>query len=333
MNGENQHIAEELWAKFFAGECAEEEIALVNAWKDKSEENRQEFELMKQIWTLSGSAVTSDSIDVDAAWQSVDKQTSGKVISINKPESKAKIAFSWAAMIAALFIIGSLIWLNNSNDTTSQFAEALTGKSPSELTLPDGSVVNLDTDSRLKHFKINDGELREVWLDGQAFFSIAPDKEHPFIVHTDVSDIKVVGTAFEVNTRTEGTVNVKVEEGIVSVSNRNSADVKQIVKGELAIVSEEMSEIIVAEISDPAAFYWKDKTIKFKRTNMFVVAETLKNAMGIDLEFSSDKIGNCEITATFKNESPESIIDIIATTLGLTYSKSNQAYTLTGEGC
>ena len=68
----------------------------------------------------------------------------------------------------------------------------------SRMILADGSVVMLNADSRLKYPTSFDGPVREVYLTGEAFFTIQKDPEHPFIIHTDKMNIRVLGTSFNV---------------------------------------------------------------------------------------------------------------------------------------
>jgi ferric-dicitrate binding protein FerR (iron transport regulator) len=64
--------------------------------------------------------------------------------------------------------------------------------------LSDGTHITLNADSRLKYPSAFDGKTREVYLTGEAFFDVQKDPEHPFIIHTNKINIKVLGTEFNV---------------------------------------------------------------------------------------------------------------------------------------
>ncbi|MBR1463381.1 MAG: FecR domain-containing protein [Prevotella sp.] len=84
-------------------------------------------------------------------------------------------------------------------------AKRITTKHDKEfwLTLDDGTLVHLNYNTRLIYpEKFGRGD-RNVILDGEAYFMVAKDKSRPFIVHTPNGDVKVYGTEFNVNTRTE----------------------------------------------------------------------------------------------------------------------------------
>jgi transmembrane sensor len=73
-----------------------------------------------------------------------------------------------------------------------------TRRTKSRMILADGSSVMLNAESRLKYPASFDGPVREVYLTGEAFFTIQKDPEHPFIIHTDKMNIRVLGTSFNV---------------------------------------------------------------------------------------------------------------------------------------
>src|SRR5205085_10891901 len=70
--------------------------------------------------------------------------------------------------------------------------------SKSKLQLPDGTQVWLNSDSKITYGESFMGATREVQLSGEAYFDVVKDKEHPFIIHTQSIDLKVLGTAFNV---------------------------------------------------------------------------------------------------------------------------------------
>src|ERR1019366_6846207 len=75
-------------------------------------------------------------------------------------------------------------------------------KSPSrvksKIVLSDGSVVTLNSETTLRYPAEFNGQTREVYLDGEAFFDVAKDHKHPFIVHAGKMNVRVLGTAFNI---------------------------------------------------------------------------------------------------------------------------------------
>ena len=87
------------------------------------------------------------------------------------------------------------------------------------LVLPDGSKIWLSPSSSLEYPDQFNGNLREVKLEGEAFFEVAKDKKHPFIIHTGPMDTRVVGTSFDIQSyKCWKKFSVTVVTGIVKVS-------------------------------------------------------------------------------------------------------------------
>ena len=100
------------------------------------------------------------------------------------------------------------------------------------MTLPDGTRVHLNGNSRLSYPLAFKGDLREVALVGEAYFIVAKDKDHPFIVHTADGDIKEYGTEFNVSTHGTNTEVVLVR-GSISVKPKLGTE-KMMVPGDKA---------------------------------------------------------------------------------------------------
>ncbi len=112
-------------------------------------------------------------------------------------------------LIAALFLVaGGFVsyylihnnLLHHSNISYGPTTEIACGKRMrKKIILPDGSSVWLNTNSKIQYDDaMLQKEHRDVTLYGEAFFDVAKDKKHPFIIHTQKITIKVLGTAFNV---------------------------------------------------------------------------------------------------------------------------------------
>ncbi|MBN8718060.1 MAG: FecR domain-containing protein [Sediminibacterium magnilacihabitans] len=103
--------------------------------------------------------------------------------------------------------------------------------SKTQLTLPDGSQVWLNAGSKLKYDKNYGAGLREVSLSGEAFFDVVKNPAHPFVIHTEKIDIKVLGTAFNVKSYPgEKHTETSLIRGSIEVTIRNKSARKIILK-------------------------------------------------------------------------------------------------------
>src|SRR6266404_8039455 len=103
--------------------------------------------------------------------------------------------------------------------------------STSQIQLPDGSVVWLNASSNLTYDKNFGKTFREVNLTGEAFFNVTKDPSHPFIIHTKVIDVKVLGTEFNVKGYpNDAYTETSLIRGSVEVTVKNRADEKHYLK-------------------------------------------------------------------------------------------------------
>lgn len=127
-----------------------------------------------------------------------------------------KYLLAFAASIAAIGLLVTIVWFAGGRD-----GEYVTGAGEQHTaTLKDGSVLELNARSRVR-FRITGAERRAELLEGQALFRVAHDAQRPFIVSSNDTEVRVVGTQFDVKRRDRRTV-VTVIEGRVAVSPRGA---------------------------------------------------------------------------------------------------------------
>ncbi|MEP7258710.1 MAG: FecR domain-containing protein [Flavitalea sp.] len=103
--------------------------------------------------------------------------------------------------------------------------------SKTKIQLPDGSQAWLNADSKLTYNESFTGASREVTLSGEAYFDVVKDKAHPFIIHTESIDLKVLGTAFNVRSyANEKNTETALIRGSVEIVLRHNPDKKIILK-------------------------------------------------------------------------------------------------------
>ncbi len=139
--------------------------------------------------------------------------------------------FNWkktlvaASVIGLLFLVGWQLFFSDRNEekTLARDNEIVTKKgTKSKVLLPDGSTVMLNADSRLYYSENFNDSLREVTLEGEAFFDVVKDAKRPFIVHTSGINIRVLGTAFNVKSYPqEPTIEATLVRGLIEVEKTN----------------------------------------------------------------------------------------------------------------
>jgi transmembrane sensor len=319
MNKEEQDI---LIAKVICGEASLQEINQFNKLLESDANLKSEFE--KSKIALNKFKELPD-FDTDAAW----KKMKGR---INTKQAKRFQLNPLIRNIAASLIIvgiGSLL-LVKIKQNQNKIAVATQNHTTKEK-LPDGSQISLNKESSIE-YDFSKNEKRIIKLKGEAFFEVVHDEKKPFII--EVEDLKItdIGTSFLVSENDkQNEVTVSVEEGIVLVEQNNSKI--ELRAGEQATYYAETGKIDKLKINNKIRPSYASKILKFNRTTLNDAIENINSMYGTNIILSTKQIQNCEITASFTDENPDIILQVICETLHLDMKKNNNQIILSGVGC
>lgn len=198
-----------------------------------------------------------------------------------------------------------------------------------KVTLADGTMVNLNAGSSLKYpVQFIKGHKREVVLDGEAFFDVAKDKAHPFIVKTRGVDVKVLGTKFNVSSYQEDAdINTVLIEGSVKLCDANNANKKaMLVPGEKGSWNKNKNDIAVNQVDTRFYTEWINGEIVFRKTPFRDIIIKLERTYNVTIENNRKDILDKKFNASFnKNiESIEKVLETMSKIQGFTYKKEGK---------
>lgn len=218
----------------------------------------------------------------------------------------------WMLRIAAtitLLITSGFLFNIYMNDSTSLQEIVTAEELMQDITLPDGSIVAINKYSTLSFPKTFSEKERVVILEGEGFFKVTKNMNQPFIVKTKNSEIKVLGTAFNVRAyENEPNTLIEVEEGSVAF-NIPALNQKRILKANDKIIFNNsdatISEIEVLDWQDIA---WKSKKLNFDNQPLSEILEYINTNFDTKVEFDAAKINECSLSATLVENQPETIL-------------------------
>lgn len=219
------------------------------------------------------------------------------------------------AAAVALLLMGSIAYWVVSRSNTVQYTTGF--GVTQEITLPDQSTVVLNANSTLRYSKEWKQGPREVWLEGEAYFSVVKGISTPrqFMVHTEGLAVEVLGTTFNVNQRSEKT-EVVLTSGRVKLSLDNPEQEKVLMQpGELVAYSSQTQQYVKQSIDTKIYTSWKDNLLIFKNQPLREIARTLEDRYGYVIRFDDPKIGEEYFTTTL----PADQVDILFTMLASSY--------------
>lgn len=183
-----------------------------------------------------------------------------------------------------------------------------------QIVLPDGSTVDLNANSKLTTHIVN-GKDREVWLDGEAYFTITKQPDgSKFIVHTGDLDVEVLGTEFNVRGLQEKT-EVVLESGKVQLHLKEAADMKVIMEpGELAEFSKVSGQLTKRDVNTRIYTSWKEGKIIFENAGASEIAQILRERYHVNV-----KVEEGSILGEFNGIFPSDDVNVVVTALEKTY--------------
>src|SRR5699024_1879941 len=196
------------------------------------------------------------------------------------------------------------------------------------LRFNDGSVIKVNGGSTLRYPENFSDSKREVYLEGEAFFTVAHDESKPFVIHTGDLTIRDLGTAFNVKAyKKDKEVQVAVTVGSVSISKNDSirhsdlVDEQIILKIDQWAVYNELDgdfEQGRGDISDMIA--WKDNILVFHETPFSEVARMLERWYGVKIVLKDKELGGMILEGKYDNVRLETVLESIQFVLGFEYS-------------
>ncbi len=196
-----------------------------------------------------------------------------------------------------------------------------------ELVLPDGTHVILNAGSYMRYPTRFTGVHREVMINGEAFFKVKEDKQHPFIVHTNSADIKVLGTSFNVKAYdTDDQFMVCVETGKVQVDMPEA--MMRISPNEQIMFNKYNGEFKKEKEDVKRVKSWINKGLYFNKTPIRSVARELQRMYNCKIEFAPGYEYTDFVYGEHDNMSLESVLKSIQYTTSIRYKKEQDYYLL-----
>lgn len=334
----NRITSEEQWglvAKYLGGEATDMEKTVVENWIEESDENRDEFNRCLDLYKKTDAYFLAKKFDPDKAFEAVGRKTGiiGKV-----EQGRGKIIlpkfFKYAAAAMIFLAIGIASWYFISvKGQENMLVQATHSQEQKTVTLPDGTNITLNGNTRIVFPEDFTGDSRNVEIEGEAFFDVEPNPAKPFIIKAGDTQIRVLGTSFNVLAYPDAeTVEVVVETGKVQVTGKTGSDQISnevfLEPGEKATVTKKIKSVVKKVNDDPNYNSWKTGNFVFEKSTLSYVIETLEKSFQVEINVSDPEIENLKYSVKFENKPIEYIMDVIRLTFNLELTIEGNIYYL-----
>ena len=251
-----------------------------SAWKDTAE-NGMDSATQKRIFSA------------------IEKKTKGK--SKNYGLLHFATGFAVAACLTAGFFFVSSLYSRKAPSMVT--VSALCGQQ-SMVTLPDGSVAYLNSDSYITYNTDYNDKDRTIFLSGEAYFEVAKNKEIPFIVDAQgVLKVQALGTKFNVKAYPgEKEITATLKQGCIMATSNDSKVILN--PGEEARYSKTSNRLVSNLSPNPDHLIpWRDNELLLTKSSLLEISEILKRMYGVNVVFKNDKVKSICYTGLIRNNS------------------------------
>lgn len=257
-------------------------------WLGEDKVNRVVLEKIDLYWKKNRENTAKADHEV---WESLIQrisETEGKAA-----RSSGRQIFRYLSRVAAVLIIGlvtAYVFIEyheeGATDQVRYLEKVSLNGQKINIQLADGSKVKLNAGSKLITPERFTGDTREVELEGEAFFDVIKDVEHPFIIRSGDLLIRVHGTSFNVRAYPEdNNISVSVESGSVSVISNAERESPVLILPEQMVVYDRLKKVAITREFDPVEYFgWRDKQIVFKNSNIDEIFSRLTRWYGVSFQ-------------------------------------------------
>jgi transmembrane sensor len=301
---ETNHIYT-LITKVISGNAEAKDASQLEKWLAESENNQKNYDKNVKVWQVAETWLAPQDIQQDKL-KIVNAVNHCLIIGVRKNKRRSMIYLAAAILAFPIAIALSFLFyrspMSANIDQTVCEISAPAGHL-SKCILPDGTEVWVNSGSKIKYDTNGfTEELREVLLDGEAYFEVTKNKKRPFYVRTKLADVKVTGTSFDVKAYScSGSFETVLSEGSIELefNNKFKSEKMKLKPGERAVWDEDQKKPIVEHVNTRIYSAWRNGEIIFQDATLNDLIEELERIYDVKFKLSDPGLGNYRFRGTF----------------------------------
>lgn len=307
-------------SKYLNNQSSPEEIKELLAQVEKSEHERSEFARLKNIWVFTKSQMSASekAEGFDQLMERIDRKFKHKhTFSITN-------AYQYAASVLFPVLFAGTCWLYYLHfvaEPEMRYAEVVAPpKTNMQITLPDQTIVWLSPESKLRYPLGYSRKERRVFMEGEGYFEVSHDIEHPFVVDTKNVDVMALGTSFNLEAyTTEKKVIATLVNGSIKFDESITDQSMVMNPGDQLTFNVRDGKMTVEQINTDIYRLIKDGVLLFKRNDLLETCNKLERWFMVPVNYKGTNNKDLLFTAKFEDESLETILQIICQTIPVKY--------------
>ena len=314
--------------KFLNEECTPEEVQSLISWRQTSPKNEAIFLELAHTWNHDHAKKDREVIpDKAKVWSLIQSQIDIENEIFPSYSKHTLFQVGLIAASAALFVglfVSFLLFFQFPSTKTYAYVETPLGQK-SHMVLPDGTKVWLNSGSKISYSSDYNRRLRVVKLTGEAFFDVVRNPRHPFVVETGLVNVRVLGTAFDVESYPrDSMIIVSLVRGEVRVgASPDQSQIALLHPNQMVSINKSTLFCKLTNCNAVDESIWINNKIRFDGASPEELFKQLNRWYGVDIAFVNAPT-NTRYWLTLKSES-------LTETLQLINKISPINYTINGE--
>lgn len=220
-------------------------------------------------------------------------------------------------LIYSLFNLSQMIFVHSKSISWVEVVSPQAARTHFEL--PDGSHVSLNGGTHLK-YNADFVHDRRIEVMGEAYFDVVHDESSPFVVQTEELDVRVLGTKFSIAAfENENQVEVILEEGKIELTGVKNSFSEILKPNEGFFYSKNSHTGTIRNVEANYYTAWKDGILIFRSEPLGEVFKRIGHWYNVHFDLEDKSIEGFMYRATFKNESLDEVLRLIALTAPIEY--------------
>lgn len=325
-------LNEDILIQYLEGKLPKDEVARVEEWLAASVEHRRTLEQLYYTLEVVNRLHVMRSVNPDDALQ----RFKSRVHTQNRKATLRRYLATAQRIAAVLFIplliLSVYLGMPKSEEAVRMVEVRTNPGVVSAFSLPDGSRVWLSAASSLKYPSAFTADDRKVELEGQGYFEVTRDTEHPFIVQAGPDyAVEVLGTSFNVAAYTdEDLIETTLVEGAVNLHIHTAGGknlIRKLKPNEKAAFKKTTRQLEIATVDTEYDTAWKNGEIIFRNHPMEQVLRVLSRHYHVKFHLKDEEVLRSIITARFKDEPLPQVMEYLRLASGIKYTLQQSSIT------
>lgn len=303
----NTEQIQELIGKIISGNADAQDSLEFENWLAESEDNRKIYEVTLKTWNGAEAWLDPDLVRQDKL-KIIREVNQQLILQSNRSKRRSVIYLAAAILAFPVAIAAGFLFQTDSFKGDPAVCEVSAPKGHiSKCTLPDGTEVWVNAGSSVSYDPLAfAGQKRELQLNGEAYFKVTKNGHKPFSVHTELAEVVVTGTSFNVKAFAgSGTFETVLSQGSIDLQLGNEYDNRRlkVSPGEKVVLTAGSREIGVQKVNDKIYSAWRNGEIIFQDATLDELIGELERIYDVKFKLLEPELANYRFRGIFRYDS------------------------------